>query len=495
MAVTRQTTRSAYEYVHAVKTTFKDNRDKYVTFVKVMKDFKTNRISTNCVRSRVNDLFKGHPKLILGLNKFLPRGYEVTSESDRTPLKTLEFGEALAFVEKVHARLSEDGFKYFLKIIQMHRQDKKSVTEVYYEVFDVLFRDQHDLRWLALGLPSQTLFPRQSPLSQDESILPLLHFYPPFPLSLSSIDLVVTHPPPLGLRPPLDLSLGKSPSVLFEVLSPLALPEPSDPPDSPSILTPHLVLVASAISSPDLDFSFLNLVVAFSVVYVVSSRVMFFVLRRTLPAVCIPEILPSLHLSIPYVASPFHRPAASLSLPPPQVCSYSSTSASSILEQSLAGWEVLVVWSLDMLAPLPNVLVSFVSASVRLFTVVYKVCPVVKLTEASSFLSKGQNKKACLNPISLNRVLDFYSPHLSFKEVVFLPNILFALSGIVSWSIVSKVVRFRIKVVRISVSSSIIDVADSFTFSTIDALIPPLGGFVQDSIVYSCLDVTLVELY
>jgi len=60
------------------------------------------RIDTVGVIARVKDLFKGHPRLILGFNTFLPKGYEITlNDEDEAPPKKVEFEEAISFVNKI----------------------------------------------------------------------------------------------------------------------------------------------------------------------------------------------------------------------------------------------------------------------------------------------------------------------------------------------------------------------------------------------------------
>lgn len=62
-----------------------------------------HRIDTAGVITRVKDLFKGHSNLILGFNTFLPKGYEITltDEEQAPPKKTVEFEEAISFVNKI----------------------------------------------------------------------------------------------------------------------------------------------------------------------------------------------------------------------------------------------------------------------------------------------------------------------------------------------------------------------------------------------------------
>lgn len=53
--------------------------------------------------ARVKELFKGHNNLIFGFNTFLPKGYEITfiEEDEALPKKTVEFEEAINFVNKI----------------------------------------------------------------------------------------------------------------------------------------------------------------------------------------------------------------------------------------------------------------------------------------------------------------------------------------------------------------------------------------------------------
>lgn len=61
-----------------------------------------SRTDTVGVIARVKELFKGHNNLIFGFNTFLPKGYEITlDEEEAPPKKTVEFVEAISFVNKI----------------------------------------------------------------------------------------------------------------------------------------------------------------------------------------------------------------------------------------------------------------------------------------------------------------------------------------------------------------------------------------------------------
>ncbi|KAL8193508.1 hypothetical protein R6Q57_026643 [Mikania cordata] len=142
------TTNDALTYLKEVKDMFQDQREKYDMFLDVMKDFKAQRIDTTGVISRVKELFKGHNNLIFGFNTFLPKGYEITviEDDEAPPKRTVEFEEAISFVNKIKKRFQNDDqvYKSFLDILNMYRKEHKGINEVYSEVAS-LFDDHPDL--------------------------------------------------------------------------------------------------------------------------------------------------------------------------------------------------------------------------------------------------------------------------------------------------------------------------------------------------------------
>ncbi|KAK4594825.1 hypothetical protein RGQ29_018519 [Quercus rubra] len=71
-----------------VKETFQDKREKYDMFLKVIIDFKAQRIGNVDVTIRVKELFEGHNNLIFGFNIFLPKKYEIALEDDEAGPQT-----------------------------------------------------------------------------------------------------------------------------------------------------------------------------------------------------------------------------------------------------------------------------------------------------------------------------------------------------------------------------------------------------------------------
>ncbi|XP_055804923.1 paired amphipathic helix protein Sin3-like 2 [Solanum dulcamara] len=141
------TTYDALSYLKEVKDTFLGEREKYDIFLNVMQNFKAQRMDTIGVTTKLKDLFKGHPRLIIGFNTFLPKRYEITlNDEDEAPPKKVEFEEAINFVNKIKTRFQNDDhvYKYFLDFLDMYWKEHKGINEVYREVA-VLFSDHPDL--------------------------------------------------------------------------------------------------------------------------------------------------------------------------------------------------------------------------------------------------------------------------------------------------------------------------------------------------------------
>ncbi|XP_064075591.1 paired amphipathic helix protein Sin3a isoform X6 [Vanessa tameamea] len=76
----------ALTYLDQVKYKFNTQPQVYNDFLDIMKEFKSQtvgcRIDTPGVITRVSNLFKGHPELIVGFNTFLPPGYKIEVQSN-----------------------------------------------------------------------------------------------------------------------------------------------------------------------------------------------------------------------------------------------------------------------------------------------------------------------------------------------------------------------------------------------------------------------------
>ncbi|KAJ7555921.1 hypothetical protein O6H91_05G061000 [Diphasiastrum complanatum] len=135
----------ALQYLKAVKDRFKDDKDNYDDFLEVFQHFKEQRIDPAGVIARVKDLFKGHPRLIIGFNTFLPKGYEITLplEEDTPPPPKKQ---PVDYVNKIKTRFEHDEqvYKAFLEILTTCRKGNKSICAVHREVAS-LFRHHPDL--------------------------------------------------------------------------------------------------------------------------------------------------------------------------------------------------------------------------------------------------------------------------------------------------------------------------------------------------------------
>ncbi|KAG5581612.1 hypothetical protein H5410_052239, partial [Solanum commersonii] len=88
-------------YVREVRDTFPNQMEKYEMFIDIIKDFKARRIVIVGVVTKVKELFKGHPSLILGFYAFMPNGYEkiINDEDQAPPKKTTYKEQALKSME------------------------------------------------------------------------------------------------------------------------------------------------------------------------------------------------------------------------------------------------------------------------------------------------------------------------------------------------------------------------------------------------------------
>ncbi|KAL6589555.1 hypothetical protein U3516DRAFT_771977 [Neocallimastix sp. 'constans'] len=79
--------KDALSYLEQVKEQFNESPQVYNDFLEIMKDFKSQRLSTPGVIDRVSTLFKDHPSLITGFNTFLPPGFSIPPLNNQEPIK------------------------------------------------------------------------------------------------------------------------------------------------------------------------------------------------------------------------------------------------------------------------------------------------------------------------------------------------------------------------------------------------------------------------
>uniref|UniRef100_A0A4W6CNR7 Paired amphipathic helix protein Sin3a n=1 Tax=Lates calcarifer TaxID=8187 RepID=A0A4W6CNR7_LATCA len=174
----------ALSYLDQVKLQFGNQPQVYNDFLDIMKEFKSQSIDTPGVISRVSQLFKGHPDLIMGFNTFLPPGYKIevqtndlvnalTPSSQSNPSipagtptgppmqnnQPVEFNHAINYVNKIKNRFQgqPDIYKAFLEILHTYQKEQRNAKEaggnytpalteqeVYAQVAR-LFKNQEDL--------------------------------------------------------------------------------------------------------------------------------------------------------------------------------------------------------------------------------------------------------------------------------------------------------------------------------------------------------------
>ncbi|RHN65250.1 putative transcription regulator Others family [Medicago truncatula] len=119
----------ALSLLAAVKRRFGyEKREKYGSFLQIMKDFKAERIDARDVKLRVYELLDGHEDLISKFNIFLPAEYEIKLPLDRDDDhvdqqegRMLETKDASAFLEKVKDMFdgkNEEKYHEFLEIVK-----------------------------------------------------------------------------------------------------------------------------------------------------------------------------------------------------------------------------------------------------------------------------------------------------------------------------------------------------------------------------------------
>ncbi|CAN0924117.1 Paired amphipathic helix protein Sin3-like 3 [Linum grandiflorum] len=82
MSVPKLTPDEALAYMKAAQDRLENEPEKYDEFLEVLKDFKAQRIDTAGVIERVNDLFKGHPDLMLDFHIISSKGHQITLPSN-----------------------------------------------------------------------------------------------------------------------------------------------------------------------------------------------------------------------------------------------------------------------------------------------------------------------------------------------------------------------------------------------------------------------------
>uniref|UniRef100_A0A3Q7GTM5 Uncharacterized protein n=1 Tax=Solanum lycopersicum TaxID=4081 RepID=A0A3Q7GTM5_SOLLC len=135
----KMTIDEAFSYLDQVKEKFPNQREKYITFLVVLMDFMRKRIDIVGVKEKAKYLFKGHPSLLLGLNPFLHKGYEIilNDEDEVTYLTQQVFN----FMKKTEERL--ENYSEVKDVFSMFKKKSKNAKEVHNQVI-LLLKDHPD---------------------------------------------------------------------------------------------------------------------------------------------------------------------------------------------------------------------------------------------------------------------------------------------------------------------------------------------------------------
>ncbi|KAK7386924.1 hypothetical protein VNO78_27300 [Psophocarpus tetragonolobus] len=83
-------------YIKEVQHVFEDKKEEFNEFLEVLKDYKLDRTDIGAVVTKVEEILKGYEELILGFNKFLPKGYKILTQRDNPQIE-----DAIDYVNKI----------------------------------------------------------------------------------------------------------------------------------------------------------------------------------------------------------------------------------------------------------------------------------------------------------------------------------------------------------------------------------------------------------
>ncbi|XP_044019250.1 paired amphipathic helix protein Sin3a-like [Aphidius gifuensis] len=78
----RSEVEDALSYLDQVKLEFSDQPQIFNSFIQILKELRSQSISTSSVITKVSNLFKDHPEFIVGFNTCLPPGYKIEVQAD-----------------------------------------------------------------------------------------------------------------------------------------------------------------------------------------------------------------------------------------------------------------------------------------------------------------------------------------------------------------------------------------------------------------------------
>ncbi|XP_059069472.1 paired amphipathic helix protein Sin3-like 3 [Cryptomeria japonica] len=137
----------AQSYLISVKEHFKDDMGKFAEFIQILDDFRSKTCDAIKVIARLKQLVKSH-ELLLGFNKFLPKGFEILlpSEYFLRNEQQVQLKEALGYIWKIKTRFQNEEYirKGFFGIFNAYMKGNKRGNDMHAEV-KLLFCDHQDL--------------------------------------------------------------------------------------------------------------------------------------------------------------------------------------------------------------------------------------------------------------------------------------------------------------------------------------------------------------
>ncbi|CAJ1939993.1 unnamed protein product [Sphenostylis stenocarpa] len=128
----KMTKTEAIEYLREVQKKFEDKNEEFQKFLDIMTYFRIHRIDVGTVVEQVGEILRCHDDLILGFNKFLPKGYEILLP----PKGAVQMEDAVKYVQKIKDRFRNKYHIYstFVKILSSRKQNHMPVQQVFNEV-------------------------------------------------------------------------------------------------------------------------------------------------------------------------------------------------------------------------------------------------------------------------------------------------------------------------------------------------------------------------
>ncbi|OMJ92886.1 hypothetical protein SteCoe_4218 [Stentor coeruleus] len=116
----------ARKYLTLVRNKFRDQASKYEEFLTIMKGFKEQKLDTESVCKRVQELFKGHRHLLVEFNKLIPSNYRINVETRP------HYNEAIDYMRRVKEETKDRPGVYteFIQVLKKYQDKTMTIEEV-----------------------------------------------------------------------------------------------------------------------------------------------------------------------------------------------------------------------------------------------------------------------------------------------------------------------------------------------------------------------------